>query len=89
MSVGLRSFNLGVQNLLDFIIKINIRNAKFELGTEWNNTRSHRELPVADKLSAKSINDNQKFASNHNNVRWAVKFQFGGTKYVTFDHHKP
>ena len=53
MSVGLRSFNLGVQNLLDFIIKINIRNAKFELGTEGNDTRIHRELPVADKLSAK------------------------------------
>jgi hypothetical protein len=36
-----------------------VRGAKFEPETERNNTRIHLELPaVADKLSAKSINDN-------------------------------
>ena len=39
-------------------MKFLVRGAKFEPGTERNNTRIHRELPVADKLSAKSINDN-------------------------------
>ena len=39
-------------------MKFLVRGAKFEIGTEQNNTRIHRELPVADKLSARSINDN-------------------------------
>ena len=41
-----------------WVMKFLVRGAKFELGTEQNNTRSHRELPVAYKLSAKPINDN-------------------------------
>ena len=34
-------------------MKFLVRDAKFDPETERNNARIHRELPVADKLSAK------------------------------------